>query len=301
MANLSGAGGVVEEAADIVVQAALVAFQREHIIAALFDRLGGDDPLTVERVGGDDAALERQQFQQFRHRCDLVGLAVDRQLTEQQALLRGPGMDHMQRRLARDTIKRAPQRLAVNGHHPPQGLSETLHEAAEAGLERLRVEQAEHSAEGVMAGRAMTQAQKLAQVRRFDLSEQRHVRAILATRQQSAERDHQHLMQVVASIVLSWIHNLGEAGDELFHGAASALDRTPRLQPCPPTPQCPRSSASANASAICDSPAPTWQFSTRPAVPLYCRCTPADLSPFLRNPVSSSTRTASGSPRCSTT
>jgi hypothetical protein len=32
---------------------------------------------------------------------------------------------------------------------------------------------------------------------------------------------------------------------------------------------------------------PSWQFSTRPAVPEYCRCTPADLIPFLRNPVSS--------------
>src|SRR4051812_24450043 len=33
--------------------------------------------------------------------ADLVGLAIDRHLTEQQALLSGPGMDHMQRRLAR--------------------------------------------------------------------------------------------------------------------------------------------------------------------------------------------------------
>src|SRR3954451_8633914 len=100
--------------------------------------------------------------------ADLVGLAIDRHLTEQQALLSGPGMDHMQRRLARDAIERAPQRLAVNGHHAPQALGETLHEAGEAGLERLRVKQTEHSAEGVMARRAMTQAQKLAQVRRFD-------------------------------------------------------------------------------------------------------------------------------------
>src|SRR3954467_6340693 len=90
--------------------------------------------------------------------ADLVGLAVDRHLTEQQALLSGPSMDHMQRRLARDTIERAPQRLAVHRHHAPPALGETLHEAGEAGLERLRVEQAEHPAEGVMAGRAMTQA-----------------------------------------------------------------------------------------------------------------------------------------------
>src|SRR3954469_23990977 len=127
--------------------------------------------------------------------ADLVGLAIDRHLTEQQALLSGPGMDHMQRRLARDAIERAPQRLAVDGHHAPQALGETLHEAGEAGLERLRVEQTEHSAEGVMAGRTMPQAQELAQVRRFYLPEQRHVRAILAARQQGAERDHQQLMR----------------------------------------------------------------------------------------------------------
>src|SRR5438874_1963022 len=39
---------------------------------------------------------------------------------------------------------------------------------------------------------------------------------------------------------------------------------------------------------------PTWQFSTRPAVPLYWRATPQDLVPFLRNPVSSTTSTLSG-------
>jgi hypothetical protein len=37
----------------------------------------------------------------------------------------------------------------------------------------------------------------------------------------------------VAGIVPAWVHNLGKAGDELFHRAASALDRTARLQPCP--------------------------------------------------------------------
>ena len=46
---------------------------------------------------------------------------------------------------------------------------------------------------------------------------------------------------------------------------------------------------------------PTWQFSVRPAVPEYCRCTPADRVPFLRNPVSSAISTPSGSPSCSAT
>src|SRR3954447_22465502 len=40
-------------------------------------------------------------------------------------------------------------------------------------------------------------------------------------------------MQVVAGIVLPWVHNSGKASDELFHRAASALHRTQRFQPCP--------------------------------------------------------------------
>src|ERR687886_1418501 len=100
----------------------------------------------------------------------------------------------------------------------------------------------------------MAQAQKLAQVRRFDLPEQRHVRAILAARQQSAERDHQQLMQVVAGIVPAWVPNLGKTGDELFHRAASALDRTARLQPCPlhpnTPPQAPTSAPASYAIAL---------------------------------------------------
>ena len=104
----------------------------------------------------------------------------------------------------------------------------------------------------------MTQAQKLAQVRRFDLPEQRHVRAILAAGQHSAERDHQQLMQVVAGIVLSWVHNLGKAGDELFHRAASALDCTPRLQRCPL-----RCNACAQAPAPYAIALPPWSGGVR--------------------------------------
>src|SRR5690349_8737666 len=100
-------------------------------------------------------------------------------------------MQHMQRRLARGSIERAPQRFTINCDDAPQSLGETLHEAGEAGLERLRVEQAEYATEGVMAGNAVTQTQKLAQERRLYLPEQRHVRAVFATRQHGAERDHQ--------------------------------------------------------------------------------------------------------------
>ena len=92
---------VVRKSADILVRAALVAFQRQNVVAALLDDLGGNSALAVERVSGHGAALERQQFQQLRHRRDLVGFAVHGQLAEQQPLLCGPGMKHVQRGLAR--------------------------------------------------------------------------------------------------------------------------------------------------------------------------------------------------------
>jgi hypothetical protein len=43
----------------------------------------------------------------------------------------------------------------------------------------------------------------------------------------------------------------------------------------------------------------TWAFSIRPAVPEYFLCVPTVNDPFLRSAVSSITRTASRSPRCS--
>ena len=46
---------------------------------------------------------------------------------------------------------------------------------------------------------------------------------------------------------------------------------------------------------------PIYQFSIRPAVPEYCRATPADLVPFFKKPVSSTTSTPASPPKCSTT
>src|ERR1700741_5399117 len=57
---------------------------------------------------------------------------------------------------------------------------------------------------------------------------------------------------------------------------------------------CPRGAAYVRYTA-------TWEFSTRPAVPLYWRCTPTLCTPFLTSPVSSTTKIAPGSPNASTT
>ena len=77
-----------------------------------------------------------------------------------------------------------------------------------------------------MARDAVPQAKELPQERLLDLSEQRHVRAILAAGQYGAECDQQDLMQIMAGIILPRISDFGKAGDELFHDRASALRPT---------------------------------------------------------------------------
>ena len=75
-----GCGGVIEEGPDVVVQRALVALERQHVVPALPQDLLGDGALAVEGIGRDDGVLEREHGQEPRHRGDLVRLACDREL-----------------------------------------------------------------------------------------------------------------------------------------------------------------------------------------------------------------------------
>jgi len=231
----------------------------------LLDHLGRDHTLAVERIGGHDAALERQQLQQLRHCRDLVGLAVHSQLAQQPPMLSRPGMKHVQRRLARSFVKRAAQRFAIDRHHAAQALGKALHEADKAGLERRGIKQPaqtkrfrrEHAAEGVMAGNAMAQAKELTQARakrcererRLGVAKQPHVRAILASAQHGAERNQQDLMQVVADILLPRVADLGKTGDEIFHLTASTLTPILEIQDQPASQP-----LSQPHTPICDSP-----------------------------------------------
>ena len=88
--------------------ASLVAFQGKDVVAALGHHFGGNGALAVECVSGHDAPFERQQVQQLRHRRDLVGLTIDRKLTEQQPLVHRPSMEHVQRGLARRPVEGTP-------------------------------------------------------------------------------------------------------------------------------------------------------------------------------------------------
>ena len=52
------ASGIVQKQADVIMQRALIAFQRQSVVATLIDDLPSDRALTVERVHGHDRALQ---------------------------------------------------------------------------------------------------------------------------------------------------------------------------------------------------------------------------------------------------
>ena len=77
-------------------------------------------------------------------------------------LIASPGGDHVQGRLLAGFVERAPHHLAVDRNAPLAGLSKALREPLEAGAELLRVEQTKDAAEGVVAGQATLELEKLA-------------------------------------------------------------------------------------------------------------------------------------------
>jgi hypothetical protein len=147
------------------------------------------------------------------------GFVLDGDLAQHQPLLRGPGTDQVQGRLAGRPVEGPAQGLAVHGHHARDGLSEAPHEAEEAVVEACRVEVAEQAGEGVVARDAVAQRQELPEERRLVPTEQGHVRAVLGAAQHGAEGDQQDFVQIVPCVGRARILQVIEAGDELLHGA----------------------------------------------------------------------------------
>ena len=97
----------------------------------------------------------------------------------------------MERPTALLPVEAAPGRLAVDRDNltAPGVCGEGRDEATEAGLEPVRVEQAEHPREGVVAGNPALQAHDAAQQRLLGAPEQGHVDRGLGARQGPRQRD----------------------------------------------------------------------------------------------------------------
>ena len=88
--------GIREELPDIIMQAALIAFQGEHVIGFAGHDAGRDGGLCPHGVDADDQAFESQHGEQFRDGRDLVALGINRRLAKHQTSFAGIGRNHVQ-------------------------------------------------------------------------------------------------------------------------------------------------------------------------------------------------------------
>jgi hypothetical protein len=84
--------------------------------------------------------------------------------------------------------------------------------------ELLGVEQTEQPAESVVARRAVLQPEEAAQEPQLDAGELRHVGAVFSAGKHRAQRDHQHLQQIVPTgVARPRIVQALKAGCEAVH------------------------------------------------------------------------------------
>jgi hypothetical protein len=188
----------------------------------------GDVALAVERVDGHDGVLESEQFQELGHRSDFVRLRLGSDLREHEVLIAAPGADHMQGRLGAGRIEGPPQHFAVDGDDALAGLGKARHELLEAGAELVGIKHAEHPTKGVVRWQASTQSQELAKKLFFLLGQVRHIHARLAAAQKRAQRNQQHLVQIMSpGIARARIRKTRKAVRETLHPILlKALSRT---------------------------------------------------------------------------
>ncbi len=109
--------GPFEQVLNILVQLTLVLLHRQHIVGTTICDLLRNLSLAAHGVDSYDTAIQLQHLQQLRNGSDLIGFLVGLDLTQGQALLGGPGADHMDGPLLPSTVIGPSGRLAVDSHH----------------------------------------------------------------------------------------------------------------------------------------------------------------------------------------
>ena len=91
------AQGEVEMILYLLVQVALVPFERKEVVASHVGDFLGDVGVSAHRINGDGVAFEVESFEQARDRFHLVALLRDELLSEGDATLRDRRADRVDR------------------------------------------------------------------------------------------------------------------------------------------------------------------------------------------------------------
>ncbi len=225
-------GGLVEGGAGLGGQLGLVALDGQEVMAAPLAHGLGQPAMAVQGVATDQPAVEGQQLQRCDRRLGLAAGAGHR-LGEAQEALAVEHRDHQRGHVGAALLVGPPQALAVDGQLagavlprlPPEG----RHQALERGVERRRVQGAEHPAEGVMAGRAVLQRNELTQKLKPHLGEDRHLRAMRRSAQHRRKGDEQYVRQIMLGVVTARVGYLTQDLNNRHPGSTS-LQSPQRIQ-----------------------------------------------------------------------
>ena len=194
-----------EEQIDVLAQRRLVALDGQEVIGASITNGLGDGLLAAHGVDGHQGALEFQHFQQAGDGDDFVFFGVNRFLAENEALLRCPGRDHMQRRSPLALVAATPGCLAVDGDDlgsrkigtgGPQAFRPG-HEIVPEGIVIQRVEQV---VQRVMAGNAALERQKTTQKVQMQPAPQRNIREAFGSGHLAAQHQKHDLVQRIQDL-----------------------------------------------------------------------------------------------------
>ncbi len=164
-------GGLVEltrflfgdEEFDVLLQATLVALQRQDVIGLFIDDLLRDHALAADGVNRNDGPLDRQHIQQLGDGDDLVRLLGHLNLTEHKVLARRKGRDHVDSRCSVGPVMRAAHRFAVDSDHALRHTGDGRDPGNKATLELFGIEGSQDIAEMVVSRRTIFERREPAQ------------------------------------------------------------------------------------------------------------------------------------------
>jgi hypothetical protein len=190
-------------------QSRLIVFHGQHIVSATLDNGLRRIASAVQRIHGHDTAFELKHLDQFQGAGCFV-VARRQNVGERQTGLCGPGCHHYRRHMALASFVGSPERFAVQGDYAVDfhRLGKGRREAPERLLQRLGVEHAEDTAEGVVARNTVLQYQNRAQKVFFRTAKYLDIRAVFGTTQRCQQRNEQHLRQVVIAVAPARVDDL---------------------------------------------------------------------------------------------
>lgn len=194
--STSSAGGVVEVALHLCMQARLVFLDRQQVIGAGFDNGPGDPRIAGDGVDRDQRALDGQTVQKGGDSGRLVRFLIDRLLAQHETFVARPSGDQMQGFLALASVVAPARGLAVDRDQGNARLGALLvRPGREAGSEQVRIDPVHHHPQPILARDAPVVGLKLPQELQPGLAPVRDLIVVVAAGDRGTDHQKQHLRQ----------------------------------------------------------------------------------------------------------